>query len=70
MRSIFRNPSWKRIRGDGEAKRPRADGIARLTAKAYPAAETPGLKPESTRVLRDERQRRRSRLPRKSAGFV
>ena len=54
MRSIFRNPSCTRLSGDGEANRPRADGMARLTAKPYPVEETPGVKPESTRVLRDE----------------
>ena len=30
MRSIFRSPAFSRSRGDGEAKRPRADGMARL----------------------------------------
>ena len=48
MRSIFRNPADASPSGDGEAKHLRADGIARLTGKAYTAAETRWLSPEST----------------------
>ena len=47
MRSIFRNPRRPSVRGDGEAKRARADRIARLTgvADSWPeetAAGEPG----------------------------
>ena len=42
MRSIFRNPSCTRLSGDGEANRPRADGMARLTRKAKPGGGNSG----------------------------